>query len=465
MKMQLIPIFALLLGSALLLFAGGIHSLILPVRGSAEGFSASALGLLGTGWAIGYVAGCLVAPRLVGAVGHIRTFGVMCAFAAVSILLQALVVETWTWIAVRAISGFCFAGAAMIVESWLSERVDARSRGRVFGIYTMVNLFASTGGQMSLTLGDTTGFLFFALAGIFYCLALVPTAISSSATPQPLVNVRIDLRALWRNSPVAMFGVFLVGVSNSAFGTLAAVYAERIGLTLTSIALFASVPILAGALSQVPVGILSDRVDRRRALVGLALVAVVADLAFILLQPESRWANLALVSLFGAAIFAMYPVILAHANDHAAPGTSIQTSGGLLMVFGVGSIIGPLAAGVGMAYIGVSGLFLVSIVAHLALAAFTIWRISVRAPVPDADKGGFVFAPPARNATPETAVFQAGAEAGPATRAAPAAAPAEAVPEDPPAAAASSAGNAKEPAGDGGAGADAETPERKENGS
>jgi hypothetical protein len=39
------------------------------------------------------------------------------------------------------------------------------------------------------------------------------------------------------------------------------------------------------------------------------------------------------------------------------------------------------------------------------------------------------------------------------------------VPEDPPAAAASSAGNAKEPAGDGGAGADAETPERKENGS
>lgn len=68
MLRQLVPISALLLGSGLLLFAGGVHGLILPVRGSAEGFTAASLGLLGTGWAIGYVAGCLVTPRLVGGV-------------------------------------------------------------------------------------------------------------------------------------------------------------------------------------------------------------------------------------------------------------------------------------------------------------------------------------------------------------------------------------------------------------
>lgn len=69
---QLRHVSALLLGSALLLFAGGIHGLILPVRGSAEGFSATSLGLLGTGWAIGYVLGCIFVPRLVGLVGHTR---------------------------------------------------------------------------------------------------------------------------------------------------------------------------------------------------------------------------------------------------------------------------------------------------------------------------------------------------------------------------------------------------------
>ena len=406
---QILPISALLLGSAFLLFAGGINSLILPVRGSAEGFSSIALGLLGTGWAIGYVSGCLVTPPLVGRVGHVRSFGVMCALAAVSILASLILLTPWAWVPLRAISGFCFAGAAMIVESWLSERVDKSSRGKVFGVYTMVNLFASTAGQMSLTLGDTKGFLFFALGAIFYSLALVPTAVSSSTTPTPLVSVRIDLGALWRNSPVALFGVFLVGISNSAFGTLAAVYGERIGLVLSSIALFASLPILAGAVAQIPVGILSDRMDRRRVLIGVAAVALAADLAFILWQPEGRLANLALVSVFGGAIFAMYPVILAHANDHAADGTYIQTSGGLLMVFGLGSVVGPLVAGFGMSEIGVSGLFLTSVAAHAGLISFTIWRIMVRAPVVGAAKGVFVATAPARMATTETAVLQKGA--------------------------------------------------------
>ena len=80
---SLLPLTALLMGSALLVFAGGVNSLILPVRGELEGFSAASLGLLGTGWALGYVAGCLRTPALVARVGHIRAFGAMCAIAAI----------------------------------------------------------------------------------------------------------------------------------------------------------------------------------------------------------------------------------------------------------------------------------------------------------------------------------------------------------------------------------------------
>lgn len=408
MTRHLLPIAALLFGSGLLLFAGGIHGLILPVRGSAEGFSASSLGLLGTGWAVGYVLGCVFVPRLVGAVGHIRTFGVMCAFAAVSMLLQALVVEAWAWIPVRAVSGFCFAGAAMIVESWLNEKAEPKTRGTIFGVYTMVNLAAMTAGQMVISLGDTTGFFFFAVGAIIYCLALVPTALSTSASPTPLTSVQLNLSALWKNSPVAVAAVFLVGVSNAAFGTLAAVYADRVGLALTSITLFASVPVLAGALAQVPIGFLSDRMDRRIVLVCVAVAALAADIAFVVLVPESRMANLLLVGAFGAAIFAMYPVIVAHANDHAPPGTSIQVSGGLLMVFGIGSIIGPLVAGVMMSEVGARGLFLTTIAAHAVMIAFTLWRMTQRSAVAESEKGAFQVSVPARVATPETATLASG---------------------------------------------------------
>lgn len=386
---QFLPVSALLLGSAFLLFAGGINGLILPVRGTIEGFSAVSLGLLGTGWAVGYVSGCLMTPALVARVGHIRAFGAMAAIAAISMLASAIQISPWSWIVLRGVCGFCFAGAAMIVESWLSEQSSPDTRGRIFGVYTMVNLAASTAGSLMLTIGDPAGFLFFALAAIFYCMALVPTALSSSSTPAPLVTVRLNLVALWRNSPVAVFAVFWVGVSNAAFGTLAAVYAQNVGLVLAAVSFFISIPILAGAIIQMPVGLMSDRMDRRKVLVGVAALALVADLGFILLTPEGRTMNLTLAALLGGSIYAMYPVIVAHANDHAEPGTAIQISGGLLLTFGIGSIIGPTVAGLAMAEVGIRALFIITAVSHGMVILYTLWRISKREAVADADKSSF----------------------------------------------------------------------------
>jgi len=404
---NLLPLAALLMGSAFLLFAGGVNSLILPVRGEIEGFTAASLGMLGTGWALGYVAGCLRTPALVARVGHIRAFGAMCAIAAIAVLMSLVLISPWVWIPVRALSGFCFAGAAMIVESWLNERTDAASRGRVFGIYTMVNLGATTAGQMVLTLGDPSGYFFFVLAAMIYCLALLPTAISATTTPKPLTSVSLDLRALWRNSPIAVFAILMVGISNASFGTLAAVYGARIGLELSSIALFASIPILAGALSQVPVGIASDRYVRRVVLVVIASIAVIADGLFLFGGFTTPGVVMTVAALFGATVYAMYPVIVAHASDHAAPGTFIQVSGGLLLVFGIGSIIGPTVAGFAMSSYGETMLFAVTAAAHVGLVVFALIRLKYAPAVAAEKKGSFQATPMGRASTPETAALAA----------------------------------------------------------
>ncbi|SEL29938.1 Predicted arabinose efflux permease, MFS family [Roseivivax marinus] len=402
---SLASVAALLLGSAFLLFAGGMHGLLLPIRGEIEGFTAASLGLLGTGWALGYVAGCVATPRLVARVGHIRAFGAMCALAAITVLVSLLLVSPWVWTPMRGLSGFCFAGAAMIVESWLSERAGRQARGRIFGIYTMVNLAATTAGQFSLAFGDPSGFAFFVVAAIFYCLALLPTAVSATASPTALTSVSLDLPGLWRNSPIAVFSVLMVGMSNGAFGALSAVYAARLGLDLKQVALFASVPLLAGAVAQVPVGELSDRFDRRLVLIGVALIGLGADAVFITGAVSDPTTVLIVAAVFGAAVFSMYPTIVAHANDHAPEGSGLQVSGGLLFVFGIGSIIGPTAAGFAMTGIGPESLFWTTGAGHLALILFAIVRLRARAGVARADKTDFTPIPLPRSATPETSAL------------------------------------------------------------
>lgn len=405
MRQQIFSLATLFLGAAFLFFAGGMNGLLLPVRGSAEGFSDVSLGFLGTGWAVGFVAGCLLVPRLVAGVGHIRSFSAMAATAALSILFSALLIDPLAWIILRAFAGFAFAGAAMIVESWLSERTDTRYRGTVFGIYTMVNLSAITLGQLSLAGGGTSGLEFFILAAAFYCLALIPTAVSSTSTPKPLARVKLDIPALWRNSPVAVVAVFFVGMSNSSFGTLGAVFGEQSGLEIAAISLFVSISILAGALAQVPVGIISDRVDRRLVLVIMTAIALAGDLIFVLLQPQSALLIIATGALFGGALFTLYPIVVAHANDHAAPGDSVKVSGGLLLIFGVGSITGPLLAGIVMSFMGPRGLFIITLGAHIITIAFALWRMRRRVAVDQKDKRDFVMSSPARTATPETVAF------------------------------------------------------------
>ncbi|MGD9783357.1 MAG: MFS transporter [Hyphomicrobiaceae bacterium] len=405
MTQRILPVAALMLGSALLLFAGGLNTLVLPLRGIGEGFSALSLGLLGTSWAAGYVVGCLTMPRLVARVGHIRAFSVMASLAGIAVLASLLIVSPVAWVGLRAVSGFCFSGAAMIVEGWLAQHSNPAHRGRIFGLYTMINLFATTAGQMALSMGNPMGPELFVVAGIVYMLALIPPALSSTAQPAALVETRLDVPALYRRSPVAVVGVFMVGISNGAFGTLAAVYAAGLGLDLATVALFSSLPILAGGLAQLPIGYASDRMDRRTVLAVVAFVAMLADLVFVLARPQSAMAVLAFAGVLGAAIFSMYPVILAHANDHAPGDNHIAISGGLLAVFGVGAMVGPLLAGLVMQSVGGHGLFAMTAAAHAVLITHLLWRMTRRVAVPPEEKAVFVATPPARTMTPQTAVL------------------------------------------------------------
>ncbi|SHL36175.1 MFS transporter [Roseibium suaedae] len=385
-----ISIAALLIGSALLLLAGGLHGLLLPVRGLAEGFSDTSLGLLGAGWAMGYMAGCLLVPVIVKRVGHVRTFGALCSLAGITLLLNLLLMNPLAWVILRSLSGFCFAGAAMIVESWLNERATNETRGRIFGIYTMINLGATTAGQMLLTLGDPNGFTFFVIGSIIYSLALLPTALSTATSPTPLTQARLDPKKLWRNSPIAVVAVFLVGISNGAFGTLGAVYGRRIGLEVSDIAIMMSLALLAGALIQIPVGFISDRTDRRLVLVGLALTAMALGTSISIFGGTNPVLTIAMIGGFGGTIYSMYPVIVAHASDHADPGDFLKTSGGLLLIFGTGTMIGPLAAAGLMTATSPSALFQVTAAAHLTMMLFAIWRITQRAALTKEEKTDFV---------------------------------------------------------------------------
>jgi MFS family permease len=391
MRRNLLPVLALLCGTLFLFLGNGLQGLLLPLRGALEGYSNETLGLLGTTWAAGFVIGCFVAPNVVRRIGHVRAFSGFLSLICLNVLMTGLFVDQTAWLVLRAITGFCTAGTSMIIESWLNERATPESRGTIFSFYISITLF-----------GVATATLFM-ICGILYSIAALPTTLSKAASPQPLKRARLDLKGLFKNSPISFIGILLIGIANGAYGTLSAVFAVQAGLSQGSVAAMVSITIFAGAIMQFPAGRLSDRLDRRHVLASLSAAAALAGLAVALFRPSGAYDIIVLVAIYGAAANALYPIAVAHANDFAAPEDFVKISGGLLLLYGIGTIIGPTLGGPVMTWAGPHALFLVTAFAHILITAYAIVRSRQRAPIPVEQRDAYSAAPASASlSTPES---------------------------------------------------------------
>jgi MFS family permease len=388
----------LLFAAAILLAGNGLQGTLLAVRASIEGFPLALIGVLMASYYAGFILGCRFNPGFIKSVGHIRTFVALASIASAATLMHALFVDVIAWGILRAISGFCFAGLIMIIESWINERATNSDRGRILAIYRIVDLSATMLGNAMLATANPAGFQLFAMTSILLSIALVPVALTRSAAPAPIETARLNIPRLVRTSPLAAIGAPLVGLGNAAFWAVGPVYAQKLGYDQSVIAAFMSVVIIGAAVSQWPLGWLSDRIDRRYVMLGSSLLGAAAALALARFGGQADYLLLGFGALFGAFVLPMFGLNAAHANDLADPGTAVETNGGLLLINASGSVVGAVAGGYVMSIFGPGAVFDYIAVVYFVFSAVCLMRIFSRAPVPEEEKAPFTPAP--RLATP-----------------------------------------------------------------
>lgn len=391
MFMMLAPVAALLCSVALLLMGNGLQTTLLPVRAQIEAFSTIDIGVLGAAYYLGFAAGCWLGPFLVRRVGHIRSFAAMVSLASTVALAHVLVVDPFFWWPFRASTGFCFAVLFMVIESWLNEKSTNENRGFVFSVYIMVNLSVVTLGQLLLTLGSPSEFLLFAIASILVSLAALPIALTTASAPAPIASVKIRIGKLYRASPVGVVAVFMVGLSNGAFWALAPLYAQATSSLegMQGVAFFMSIAVISGAVGQWPLGRISDRMDRRRVILAACVGGLVGGLGMALGADRIPNGHFVFAAAFGLFAFPLYAIAAAHMNDSVAPGGFVEASGGLLLLFAAGAVVGPVVASVAMRVIGPNGLFIHTAIIHVLLAMFTVYRMRQTDARPEDERAPF----------------------------------------------------------------------------
>jgi MFS family permease len=370
----------LLLAIALLGLGSGLQGALVGVQATMEDFSASSTGIIMAGFSAGLLLSSFVTPRVVGHVGHIRVFAAFASIISTTILLIPLWVEPAWWFAMRLIAGLGTAGLYIVCESWLNSASTNQNRGKLLSIYMIIMYGAMGGGPFLLNIADASGFSRFIVASALMSLALVPISLARTEAPAIERPRAVSLLQIYRGSPLAAVGACANGLGQSAFFAMGSVFAVLQGLSLAQVSLLLALPPLGVILSQYPIGLLSDRYDRRKLLTVLAFLAAALAAITIPLAAVSPVLLIGLVGVFGAIALPIYALTVAHANDHLDTDQMVGASGKLILLYGFGSVAGPLLVGLAMQRLGASGFLIYMVAVYGGLGVFAVYRMSRRAP-------------------------------------------------------------------------------------
>lgn len=369
------PISALLISLFLAALGNGLQGTLVAVRAGLENLNEETIGIIMSSYFVGYMFGAVIVPNYVERVGHIRTFAAMASIASAATLSHVLIIEPISWAFFRAVNGFCIAGLALVIESWLNGHAVTENRGQILSIYGLVVVAAIGLGQLLLNIADPGRFFLFCIVSIIISLSLVPVSLTHSVAPTIIGSSHFNLPRLLKLTPLGVIGTMITGMTMSAYLGMGPTYAQKTGLNTAGISVFMTAIMTGTLVLHWPIGRISDRVDRRVVIALVALANGMVCLCFVGWTISAYGVLLPLAFLLGGFGQPLYALCVAHANDNISTNEILSTTSSLLLVFSFGSSFGPFFASLIMGQTGPKGLFIFLGLLYLLLLLLTLYHI------------------------------------------------------------------------------------------
>ncbi|MDA7826891.1 MFS transporter [Rhodobacteraceae bacterium] len=373
---------ALLLGMLLLMMGNGLQGTLIGVRGEIEGFSTLEMSIVMSSYFVGFLGASRVVPEMIRRVGHVRVFAALASFISAVLVLYPAIPHPIAWSIGRVIIGFSFCGVYVTAESWLNNAATNETRGQALSVYMIAQTVGIIAAQALLLLADPAGYTLFIIISVLVSVSFAPILLSISPTPAFDTTKPMSLKNLIKTSPLGCAGMFLLGGVFAAQFGMSAIFGSKIGLSLGQISIFVSFFYIGAMLLQIPIGWLSDHMDRRRLIMICAFIGAIGCVL-----PWTFAGNfymlLVAALLIGGMSNPLYSLLIAHTNDFLEYEDMAAASSGLLFINGLGAIAGPIVLGKMMDLMGAYGYFLILIALFVILGLYAIYRMTRRAAATD----------------------------------------------------------------------------------
>lgn len=350
----------------------GVSMPLVSLRLESWGYGSFAIGVMAAMPAIGVLVGASLSSRLAAYFGTATLMRLCLLAGALSIGLLALLPSYPVWLALRLLIGVILTIVFILGESWINQLVVEQWRGRLVALYGSSYALSQLAGPLLLgVLGSEDDLGFWIGAGLLVVAPLVLIGRSGAPSAEACgVGLR-DLVGFCRRLPVIAWAIALFAAFEAMILTLLPVYCLQQGFT-TELALFmVSTVVVGDAVLQLPIGALADYMSRRTLFTGCAMTLLVSSLAIpVLMHTPAIWP---LWVLFGASAGGLFTLSLILIGERYRDDALVRANAHVAQLWGIGCLIGPLAAGAGSQWVSGHALPLL-----MAAGAFGLVLLAMR---------------------------------------------------------------------------------------
>jgi len=328
----------------------GVSMPLVSLRLEGWGYGSFAIGVMAAMPAIGVLVGASLSSRLAARLGTARLMALCLWAGALSIGLLALLPSYPVWLALRLMIGVILTIVFILGESWINQLVVERWRGRLVALYGSSYALSQLAGPLLLAAVGTDGdYGFWVGVGLLVTSPFLLLGRSGAPSAESGRVTLVDLLGFCRGLPAIAWAIALFAAFEAMILTLLPVYCLRQGFTADIALAMVSTVVVGDALLQLPIGALADRISRRTMFVGCAVALMLSSLVVpILIDTLLIWP---LWVLFGASAGGLFTLSLILIGERYRDDALVRANAHIAQLWGIGCLLGPLAAGAGSQWI------------------------------------------------------------------------------------------------------------------
>ncbi|WP_236682551.1 MFS transporter [Francisella philomiragia] len=372
-------------------FGNGYFTTYSSIELNSLGRSNLMIGIISAAYFLGMTAGSYFSQFTIVRVGYIRAFVLFASLMAISTLIVGINKSVPVWVFFRFVCGYSLAALFIVIESWCILSAERKNRGLVFSIYLFVYYGTQALSQLMINVHFSNGLLAYCFISSLCSVAIVLMAFTKTVAPVPHSEEVCSPIRIIKKVPLAMAASVIGGSLLGSIYTLLPIFMVRINIEHDMVSVLMMTTILGGMLLQVPIGKISDLIDRRKVILLAGAGILIASLLIAIFHTSYLIFGV-VIFVFGGCAFVIYPLSISHASDFLEENEVLGAIGVLTIAYGIGSVVSPVIISSVMSVFGPFGFFIITAILSAILCLYSTYRIFVRKSA--VDTSSFTIATP-----------------------------------------------------------------------